>query len=61
LDRLPPGFGSLPLLHATRLDRGTALQPLQPGDFIALRRHEPFQIRHLGQQFHHQSFQLGTW
>src|SRR5450631_1668177 len=50
-----------PLLHAARLDGGTALQPLQPSDLIALPRHEPFQIRHLGQQFHHQSVQLGTW
>jgi hypothetical protein len=50
-----------PLLHAARLDGGTALQTLQPGDLVALRRHEPLQIRHLAQQFHHQSFQLGSW
>jgi hypothetical protein len=38
-----------PLLHAARLDGGTALQPLQPSDLVALPRHEPFQIRHFGQ------------
>jgi len=31
------------------------------GVVIALCRHEPLQIRHLAQQFHHQSFQLGSW
>jgi hypothetical protein len=49
-------FGS----HAG-LPAKTALQPLQQSDLIALRRHEPFQIRHLGEQFHHQSSQLRTW
>jgi len=38
-----------------------ALQTFQPGDLVALRRNEPLQIGQLAQQFHQQSFQLGTW
>ncbi len=38
-----------------------ALQTFQPGDLVALRCNEPLQIGQLAQQFHQQSFQLGTW
>ena len=60
-------FGSLAaalrfasLLHAARLDRRAALQTLQPGDLIALRRHDLLQLRVLAKQVHHLSFQQGA-
>src|SRR3954454_10787840 len=37
------------VLHAAWLDRRAAFQPLQPGDLIALRRHEPLQFSQLAQ------------
>jgi hypothetical protein len=50
------------VFHATRLDRRPALQPLQPGDLIALRRrHQPLQLGNLAQQLRHSSFQRGPW
>ncbi len=39
-----------PLLHAARLDRGAALQALQPGDLIAPCRHDALQLRYRTQQ-----------
>lgn len=48
------------LLHAARLDRRPALQPLQPRDLIALLAHRPPQCRHRRQQPGDQRFQLGV-
>ena len=48
------------VLHPAWFDRRTALETLQPGDLIALRRHDLLQFRYLAQQFHKPSFQLGT-
>jgi hypothetical protein len=42
------------------VNRRTALEALQPGDLIALRRHDLLQFQYLAQQFHKPSFQLGT-
>jgi hypothetical protein len=47
------------LLHAARLDHWPALQPLEAGDLLALRRDRPLELRHLAQQRAHQSLQLG--
>ena len=47
------------LLHPARLDRWPALQPLEAGDLLALRRHRPLKLRHLGQQLDNQRLQLG--
>jgi hypothetical protein len=47
------------LLHAARLDRWPALQPLEAGDLLALRRHPPLEFRHLAQQLDNQRLQLG--
>jgi hypothetical protein len=46
--------------HAARLDRRAALQTLQPGDLVALRRNDLLQLRVLAQQVHHLSFQQGA-
>jgi hypothetical protein len=35
---------------SARLDRWPALQPLEAGDLLALRRHRPLELRHLAQQ-----------
>jgi len=47
------------LLHPARLDLGPALQPLEAGDLLALRRHRPLEFRNLGQQLDNQRLQLG--
>ncbi len=46
------------LLHAARLDLGTALEAFQTGDLTIPRRHLPLQIAHTTEQLDHQSFQL---
>jgi hypothetical protein len=50
------GIGAL--LHPTRLQVRSALQPFQPGDFIAQRRHLGLKLRHGPQQADDQRPQL---
>ncbi|MBV1796447.1 hypothetical protein [Siccirubricoccus sp. G192] len=47
------------LLHPARLDRGPTLQSLEAGDLLALRRHNPLELRHLAEQGADQRLQLG--
>ena len=47
------------LLHPARLDRRPALQSLEAGDLLALRRYSPLEFRHLAQQRADQRLQLG--
>jgi hypothetical protein len=48
------------ILHAAWLDRRATLQTLQPGNLVALRRHDPLQFSQFAQQIHDPSLKLGA-
>jgi hypothetical protein len=49
-----------PFVHAARFDIGTALEPLQSRDLLALLSDDPLELRNLTEQLQHKLLQLGV-